>query len=82
MDLQANKDNNNDIVSLAKPPMFNKDNFPFWKTRMTLFLAGSNPQIPYFMKNGPYIPTTIIHVVPATANTHAIAKRTIVKDVT
>ena len=47
-----------------------------------LFLAGSDPQIPYFMENGPYTPTTIIHAVPNTTNIVAIPERTIVKDIT
>ena len=79
MALQANKDNYNDTGSLAKPPRFNKDNFPLWKTMMTLFLAGSDSQIPYFMENGPYIPTILIHVVYAIANTPAIPESAIVK---
>ena len=45
MAIQANKDNYFDTGSLAKPPRFNKDNFAFWKTKMKLFLAGSDPQI-------------------------------------
>ena len=56
MDIQANKDNYFDIGSLAKPPRFNKDNFALWKMRMELSLAGSDPQIPYFLENGPYVP--------------------------
>ena len=82
MVLQGNKYNYHDTSSLAKPPKFNKDNFPFWKARMMLFLAGFDPQIPYFMENGPYTPTTLIHVVPTTANTSAILEKTIVKDIT
>ena len=53
MAIQANKDNYFDTGSLAKPPRFSKDNFSLWKTRMELFLAGSDPQIPYFLENGP-----------------------------
>ena len=53
MAIQANKDNYFDTGSLAKPPRFNKDNFALWKTRMELFLAGSDPQIHYFLENGP-----------------------------
>ncbi|KAJ9552551.1 hypothetical protein OSB04_016596 [Centaurea solstitialis] len=37
--------------SLAKPPRFNADNFPLWKSRMELFLSGSDPQIPYFLEH-------------------------------
>ena len=65
MTIQANKDNYFDSGSLAKPPRFNKDNFCLWKTRMELFLAGSDPQIPYFLENGPYVPSTLVHSVPA-----------------
>ena len=82
MDSQANKDNYFDTGSLAKPPRFNKDNFHLWKTRMELFLSGSDPQIPHFMEHGPCIPTTLVVAVPATATTAAIPKRTIVKNVT
>ena len=49
---------------------------------MILFLAGSDPQIPYFLGNGAYIPTTIIHAVPSIANTTAIPERAIIKDAT
>ena len=82
MDVQTNKDNYFDIGSLAKPPCFNKDNFSLWKNRMELFLSGSDPQIPYFMENGPYIPTTLVVAVPATATTAAIPERTNVENVT
>ena len=82
MDVQANKDNYFDTGSLAKPPRFNKDNFPLWINMMELFLSGSDPQIPYFMENGPYIPTTLVVAVPATATTAAIPERIIVKNVT
>ena len=34
------------------------------------------------MENGPYIPTTLVVAVPATATTGAIPERTIVKNVT
>jgi len=43
MDIQATNDNYFDTGSFAKPPRFNKDNFALWKTRMKLFLAGSDP---------------------------------------
>ena len=49
---------------------------------MKLFLSGSDPQIPYFMENGPHIPTTLVVAVPATATTLAIPERTIIKIVT
>ena len=82
MALQANKDNYFDTGSLAKPPKFNIDNFSLWETRMELFLVGSDPQILHFLEKGPYIHTTIVHDVPATTTTTAIAERTIEKDVT
>ena len=81
MDLQANMDYYFDTASLAKPPRFNKDNFSLWKTRMELFLAGSDPRIPYFLENGPYVPFTLVHVVPATATSAEIPERTIIKEV-
>ncbi|KAJ9556735.1 hypothetical protein OSB04_011349 [Centaurea solstitialis] len=67
--------------SLAKPPRFNADNFPLWKSRMELFLSGSDPQIPYFLEHGPYVPTSIVPAVAATSTTPAAPKRTFVKQV-
>ena len=81
MAIQANKDNYFDTGSLTKPPRFNKDNFALWKTRMELFLVGSDPQIPCFLENGPYVPFTLVHGVPVTANAAEIPERTIVKEV-
>ncbi|KAJ9547324.1 hypothetical protein OSB04_019867 [Centaurea solstitialis] len=74
MALQA-KDNYFDNGSLGKPPRFNEDNFSLWKTRMELFLSGANPQIPYFLEHGPYVPTQTIHGVAATDNEPAIPPR-------
>ena len=82
MDVQANKDNYFDIGSLAKPPSFNKDNFPLWKSRMEFFLSRSDPQIPYFLENGRHVSTTLVVAVPSTATTLAIPERTIIKNVT
>ncbi|KAJ9560205.1 hypothetical protein OSB04_005365 [Centaurea solstitialis] len=65
--------------SLAKPPRFNADNFPLWKSRMELFLSGSDPQIPYFLEHGPYVPTSIVPAVAATTTTPAAPERTFVK---
>ena len=48
---------------------------------MELFLAGSDPQIPYFLENGPYVPFTLVHAVPATATSAEILEQTIVKEV-
>ena len=81
MALQASRDNYLDTGSLAKPPRFNRDNFSLWKTRMELFLAGSDPQIPYLLENGPYVPSTLVHGALATATTTAVAERTIIKEV-
>ncbi|KAJ9560541.1 hypothetical protein OSB04_005701 [Centaurea solstitialis] len=67
--------------SLAKPPRFNADNFPLWKSRMELFLSGSDPQIPYFLEHGPYVPTSIVPAVAATSTTPAAPERTFVKQV-
>ncbi|KAJ9556680.1 hypothetical protein OSB04_011294 [Centaurea solstitialis] len=67
MALQA-KDNYFDTGSAGKPPRFNKDNFSLWKTRMELFLSGSDPQIPYFLENGPHVPTQTVHAIPARTN--------------
>ncbi|KAJ9561594.1 hypothetical protein OSB04_006754 [Centaurea solstitialis] len=81
MALQA-KDNYFDIGSAGKPPRFNKDNFSLWKTRMELFLSGSDPQIPYFLENGPHVPTQTVHPIPAAAGQPAVPERQLVKPVT
>ncbi|KAJ9561670.1 hypothetical protein OSB04_006830 [Centaurea solstitialis] len=81
MALQA-KDNYFDTGSAGKPPRFNKDNFSLWKTRMELFLSGSDPQIPYFLENGPHVPTQTVHPIPAAAGQPAVPERQLVKPVT
>ncbi|KAJ9556718.1 hypothetical protein OSB04_011332 [Centaurea solstitialis] len=81
MALQA-KDNYFDTGSAEKPPRFNKDNFSLWKTRMELFLSGSDPQIPYFLENGPHVPTQTVHPIPAAAGQPAVPERQLVKPVT
>ncbi|KAJ9564858.1 hypothetical protein OSB04_000824 [Centaurea solstitialis] len=81
MALQA-KDNYFDTGSSGKPPRFNKDNFALWKTRMELFLSGSDPQIPFFLKNGPHVPTQPVHAIPAADGQPAIPARELVKLVT
>ncbi|KAJ9542728.1 hypothetical protein OSB04_029234 [Centaurea solstitialis] len=81
MALQA-KDNYFDTGSAGKPPRFNKDNFALWKTRMKLFLSGSDPQIPYFLENGPHVPTQPVHAVPAAGDQPPIPARELVKPVT
>ncbi|KAJ9558234.1 hypothetical protein OSB04_012848 [Centaurea solstitialis] len=81
MALQA-KDNYFDTGSSGKPPRFNKDNFALWKTRMELFLSGSDPQIPYFLEHGPHVPTQTVHHVPAANDQPPIPTRELVKPVT
>ncbi|KAJ9544564.1 hypothetical protein OSB04_024271 [Centaurea solstitialis] len=81
MALQA-KDNYFDTGSAGKPPRFKKDNFSLWKTRMELFLSGSDPQIPYFLENGPHVPTQTVHPIPAAAGQPAVPERQLVKPVT
>ncbi|KAJ9539006.1 hypothetical protein OSB04_031739 [Centaurea solstitialis] len=81
MALQA-KDNYFDTGSAGKPPWFNKDNFSLWKTRMELFLSGSDPQIPYFLENGPHVPTQPVHAVPPAGDQPGIPARELVKPVT
>ncbi|KAJ9547221.1 hypothetical protein OSB04_019764 [Centaurea solstitialis] len=81
MALQA-KDNYFDTGSAGKPPRFNKDNFALWKTRMELFLSGSDPQIPYFLENGPHVPTQTVHAVPTAGDQPPIPARELVKLVT
>ena len=48
---------------------------------MKLFLSSSDPQIPYFMENRPYIPTTLV-VDSIFFYLAAIPERTIIKNVT
>ncbi|KAJ9566213.1 hypothetical protein OSB04_002179 [Centaurea solstitialis] len=68
--------------SLAKRPIFSADNFPLWKSRMELFLSGSDPQIPDFLEYGPYVTTSIVPAVAAaTTTTPAAPERTFVKQV-
>ncbi|KAJ9566903.1 hypothetical protein OSB04_002869 [Centaurea solstitialis] len=81
MALQA-KDNYFDTGSAGKPPRFNKDNFALWKTKMELFLSGSDPQIPYFLENGPHVPTQPVHAVPGAGDQPPIPARELVKPVT
>ncbi|KAJ9541648.1 hypothetical protein OSB04_028154 [Centaurea solstitialis] len=81
MALQA-KDNYFDTGSAGKPPRFNKDNYSLWKTRMELFLSGSDPQIPYFLEHGPHVPTQTVHAIPAAGNQPALPERELVKPVT
>src|SRR5581483_10627954 len=73
------KDSYFDSGSLAKPPRFMPDNFPLWKSRMELFLAGADLQIPYFIEHGPYVPTSIIPAVAATTSSPDVAERSFVK---
>ena len=49
---------------------------------MELFLSVSDPQIPYFKKNGHHIPTTLVVAVSPTATMLAILEGTIIKNVT
>ncbi|KAJ9562397.1 hypothetical protein OSB04_007557 [Centaurea solstitialis] len=79
---ELTKDNYFDTGSAGKPPRFNKDNFSLWKTRMELFLSGSDPQIPYFLENGPHVPTQTVHPIPAAAGQPAVPERQLVKPVT
>ncbi|KAJ9547115.1 hypothetical protein OSB04_019658 [Centaurea solstitialis] len=73
------KDTYFDSGSLAKPPRFNADNFFLWKSRMELFLSGSDPQMPYFLEHGPYVPTSIIPSIAATTTSPAVPERTFIK---
>ncbi|KAJ9547461.1 hypothetical protein OSB04_020004 [Centaurea solstitialis] len=73
------KDSYFDSGSLAKPPRFMPENFPLWKSRMELFFAGADPQIPYFIEHGPHVPTSIIPSIAATNNTPAVQERSFVK---
>ena len=75
------KDSYFDSGSLAKPPRFMPENFPLWKSRMELFLAGADPQIPHFIEHGPHIPTSIIPSVAATDTSPAVQERSFVKPV-
>ncbi|KAJ9552953.1 hypothetical protein OSB04_016998 [Centaurea solstitialis] len=63
----------------GKATQINADNFPIWKSRMELFLSGSDPQIPYFLEHGPFVPTSIVPSVAATTTTPAAPERTFVK---
>src|SRR5581483_11494239 len=54
-------------------------NFPLWKSRMELFLAGADPQIPHFIEHGPHVPTSIIPSIAATSTTPAVPERSFAK---
>ncbi|KAJ9548832.1 hypothetical protein OSB04_021375 [Centaurea solstitialis] len=45
-------------------------------------LSGSDPQIPFFLENGPYVPTQTVHAFPAANGQPAIPARELVKPVT
>ncbi|KAJ9557188.1 hypothetical protein OSB04_011802 [Centaurea solstitialis] len=49
---------------------------------MELFLSGSDPQIPYFLENGPHVPTQTVLAIPAAGNQPALPERELVKPVT
>ncbi|WP_185695705.1 retrotransposon gag domain-containing protein, partial [Escherichia coli] len=48
---------------------------------MELFLSGSDPQIPYFLEHGPFVPTSIIPSVAATATSPAVPERSFIKQI-
>ncbi|KAJ9552588.1 hypothetical protein OSB04_016633 [Centaurea solstitialis] len=49
---------------------------------MELFLSGVDPQIPYFLERGPYVPTQTVHVVPAANGQPGVPARELEKPVT
>ncbi|KAJ9553231.1 hypothetical protein OSB04_017276 [Centaurea solstitialis] len=53
-----------------------------WFERATFHLSGSDPQIPYFLENGPHVPTQTVHPIPAAAGQPAVPERQLVKPVT
>ena len=46
---------------------------------MILFLEGSDPKIPYYLENGPYIPAVVVPAILATATSPAVPERRIPK---
>ena len=81
MDVQPNKDNYFDTGSLAKPPRFNKGDFPLRKNRTKFFYLAQIPRFHILWKIDPIFPLISLYV-PATATTAAIPERTIIKNVT
>ncbi|GAV91131.1 DUF4219 domain-containing protein [Cephalotus follicularis] len=49
--------------SITRPPFFDRNNYSFWKTRMTIFLQSLDYQLWHIIVNGPRIPTTTVEVV-------------------
>ena len=43
--------------STVRPPLFVRDNYAYWKTRMKLFIQVSDYEVWRIILNGPIIPT-------------------------
>ena len=43
--------------SIVRPPFFNGSNYSYWKTRMSVWIQGSDYDVWEVICNGPHIPT-------------------------
>ncbi|GAV74029.1 DUF4219 domain-containing protein/UBN2 domain-containing protein [Cephalotus follicularis] len=49
--------------SISRPPFFDRNNYNFWKTRMTIFLQSLDYQLWNIIVNGPRVPTRVVEGV-------------------
>ena len=52
----ANVGSMNEGNSTTRPPLFNGNNYGYWKARMTIFLQSIDYELWDVIKKGPYIP--------------------------
>ena len=52
--------------SIVRPPLFNGEDYAYWKTRMRLFVQANDYQVWRIIMSGPLIPTKKVddHEVP------------------
>ena len=56
--------------SIMRPPLFNGDNYSYWKTRMRLFIQANDYEVWKIIVNGPLIPKKKVRdcIVPKEEN--------------
>ena len=69
------------LALLPNHPDLTKTTLFFGKPEWNFSLLVQIPRFLIFLENGPYIPSTQVHSVPATATAAEIPERTIVKEV-
>ena len=45
---------------MNRPPYFKGNDYPFWKTRMRIFLMAQDIDLWDIVENGPHIPTKLV----------------------